>query len=285
MTRYAALAACALLAATATPALADDEDGSLFDMRYALDYQMWSVSGAAGAPFDFAVPMHMFSVTDHTGSVLAAASSVSRTQANRMNAENAARDKAVREGKTSYAYSYAMEFTEPKPGLHFGMQLGFGTPGAVTGLPAGTVGTPAARLFRLNFNSDVAALGPGTLAWDAALSYFSLGITNPGSRSSTPFSSSYTPLGVSYRMAVPVPVLGALIVEPSAHLDIGRVIGSGFKSYAANDVGVMVGYMLHPQWRLESRLMSARQSQTGGSPNNDDTAGVTSLSLGTTMIF
>jgi hypothetical protein len=284
MTRYAALAACALLAATATPALAEDDE-SVFDMRYALDYQMWSVSGTTGAPFGFAVPMHMFSVSDHTGSVLAAASSVSRTQANRMSAESAARDKAVREGKTTYSYSYAMEFTEPKPGLHFGMQLGFGSPGAVTGLPAGTVGTPATRLFRLNLNSDLAAFGPGTLAWDAALSYFSLGISTPSARSSTPFSSSYTPLGVSYRMALPVPVLGALVVEPSAHLDIGRVIGSGFKSYAANDVGVMVGYMLHPRWRLESRLVSARQSQTGGSPNNDDTAGVTSLSLGTTMIF
>lgn len=266
-------------AAVAAPAMAEDDEGPLFDLRYAYELQSWSVPGTAGTPLlGFSAPMHTYTVSDHSGMVLALGSSVARTQGGRMAAEQEAR----RRGDASY--SYTIHMAQPQPGLRLGMTVGLGEAQGLSGTSlagAAPVGA-GARLFSLATGSDMFGLFTGTLGWDLALTSFSVATPNSAGTSFT-FSSTQVPFGLSYRLGLPIV---PLLVEPFARLDVANWMGSGFKSFSAMDYGVRAALVLHPMWRLEGRWNTAQVPQAGVTgANKGDLATVSTLAVGTTMYF
>ncbi|GEM_PF-5886637 len=251
-----------------------------FDLRYAYEIQSWNVPGTGStAMLGFTAPLHTYTVTDHSGSVLSFGAAMARTESGRMRA----RDEAIRRRDTSY--SYAIHSAQPKEGLLLGMTVGTGQPANFSGsaVSGGTPVNTSANLLKFFMGSDLFSLFDGTLAWDTAA--WGMSATDPSGVGTNQFSfkSSMWALGLTYR----IPVLTLpILIEPYAHLDLGRAIGSGFTSYDSRDYGATLAYVLHPQWRVEARLHNATMaSELRGGATTSGLANLTTTAFGTTMTF
>lgn len=267
----AAPLALTLILMGASPALAGHNwDGQIdYSLSYSQDIQNWSMAAPSGG-FTFGVPMHTLSVTDHTGSIIAALLGLARTEANRYHAMEAAAREAKRENRSTYTYTYAMGEATPHQGLQLGLTLG---QGEATGLAS-----PAkAKLLRLHMGTDLFGLFGGTLAWETA--YARTELDTAATPSGTSFSSTAAPFGFSYRLALPLPV--SVMIEPSASVDWTYMI-AGFKGEPLYRYGLGAAWVLDAQWKIEGRYALARQPQSGGGALPAELA---TLALGTTMSF
>lgn len=278
MKRTLPLLSLALSFSFAAPAMAGSFEGPTFNLSYGYETQTWNVPNTTGtAAFGYSTPMHTFTLTDESGSVLAVATGLSRTQASRMNAER----EAIRRKESSF--SYTVYSAQPHPGLKLAMTVGMGETANFTGVTGSTAGL-SSKMFKLGVGSDMFELLGGTVAWDWAYAGYNLQ-KDASSSSTVSYSASQSPLGLSYRYGVPLPFFPVLI-EPFAHVDLGYWMGSGFKSYDARDYGAKVAVELHPLWKLEGRWTVATMAQSGATDTTkSDLASLSSLTLGTTMTF
>ncbi|HEY9898385.1 MAG TPA: hypothetical protein V6D00_04320 [Pantanalinema sp.] len=273
-----AILAASCLSAYAAPAMAADRylgNSALpsGDMRYGYDVMTWQNTTAGASTPLMSGGMHTFTVTDRTGVVLAALTSMFGTEANRMNAER----EAIRSRKTSY--SYAVREAAPNPDMLLSLTTGFSAQGGYAMTAAGGAAAPLdASLVRVDLGFDMFPLLGGVVAFDTGMGSFSS--TSATGSVVAPKAVMLAPIGLSWRWVPDLPVLNNLVLRPFAHLDWADALSR--KGFGANDFGLSASLVLSPYLQLDARHAVSSRGVTTGTTTE---LGYTTTTLGTTMYF
>jgi hypothetical protein len=292
----ALLAALAVSLTASTPAFAAEEDAT-YDMRATLEYQSWGWGAATGARLDYATPMTVFTVMDHSGAVFGATRTVAANEARRREAER----EAIRKDQRSYTYE--VEEARAAEGTRFGFSVGqAGILGATATNPAATGSvvpnisgaTTTTRFAKIHLEGDIVALGGGVFVFDSGVAYWSAlalppGVTyTPANTGNLMYIEAWNwPLGVRYRYSPAF--LPGLTVEPSVNFDWLVTLANGVNGkwgFDARNFGVEVGYQILPPVKLRAGYFINRLAHNAVPwMKNEEMVDMRNATVGATLFF
>lgn len=283
-------ATVATLAALGAPAFAAEGE-SAYDMRATLEYQSWSWVGAGGARLDYATPMTVFTVMDHTGGVLGALNTVAANEARRREAMR----EAIRKDQRSYTWVH--EEARAAEGTRFGFsvgQSGMMGPTKSGAVPDMSAAITTTRYAKIHLEGDIFALGGGVFVFDSGVAYWSaLGLPTgtaytPAARGSLLDIEAWNwPVGLRYRYRPPF--VPGLAIEPSISFDWLYTLYSGLNgnwNFDARVVGVEAAYYLNPSVKLRGGFSLNRLAHNAVPwMKIDEMVDMRSANLGATLYF